>query len=92
MRVGAFAHRAAHVWRRARHVGRSIDRAIHNGAYLYSAIRPGLLAAGVDTRSVDRTLSKNYGHYNKMQESLSDGIQVVDGIAANLRGGNFTYS
>ena len=88
MRVG---ERAAYMWRRARHVGQSIDRAIHNGAYLYSAIRPGLWAAGLDTRNVDRTLSKNYGHYNEMQERLSDGIQVVDGIAANLRGGNFTY-
>ena len=89
MRVG---ERAAYMWRRARHVGRSIDRAIHNGAYLYSAIRPGLWAAGVDMRRVDSVLSKNYGHYNQMQERLSDGVQVVDGIAANLRGGNFTYS
>ena len=93
MRINSLAQKSVRVWRRARHVGKQVDRGIHNAAYLYSnAIQPGLWAAGVDTRNIDRSSSRNYGHYNKMQENLRDGISVVDGIAANLRGGTFTYN
>ena len=73
-------------------MGHQIDRGMHNAAYLYShGIQPGLWAAGVDTREIDQKLSANYRHYNKLQENMRDGIEVMDGIAAHIRGGTFSY-
>ena len=92
MRVASLAHRGAHLWRRAGHMGKQLDRGIHNAAYLrLHAIQPGLWAAGVDTRHMDQKLNTNYGHYNKLPENMRNGIEVMDGIAAHLRGGTFSY-
>ncbi len=79
------------MWRTARHVGSELDRHISTAAYMYShAIQPGLRAAGVDTRYTDKQLKTGYDLYNRYAENVRDGVDVVDGIAANLRG-NFVY-
>ena len=79
------------MWNRARHVGSELDRHINTAAYLYgAAIQPGLGAAGVDTRHADRHLKMGYDLYNRYAENVRDGVDVMDGIAANLRG-NFSY-
>ena len=80
------------MWHTARHVGSELDRHIQTAAYLYGrAIQPGLRAAGVDTREVDKNLMTGYGHYSKLRENLNDGIQVIDGVAAHVRGGTYQY-
>ncbi len=93
--LGAFAHNVRHhgmrMWRTARHVGAELDRHISTAVYMYShAFQPGLRAAGVDTRQADRHLKQNYDLYNRYAENVRDGVDVMDGIAANLRG-NFVY-
>ena len=80
------------MWHTARHVGSELDRHIQTAAYLYGrAIQPGLRAAGVDTREVDKHLMKGYGHYTKLQENLNDGVQIVDGVMHHMRGGTYQY-
>ena len=80
------------IWRTARHVGSEFDRHIQSAAYIYGrAIQPGLRAAGIDTREVDKHLITSYGLYNKLRESLNDGVQVVDGVMAHVRGGTYQY-
>ena len=54
-------------------------------------IQPGLRAAGVDTREVDKHLMTGYGHYNKLRENINDGIEVIDNVAAHVRGGTYQY-
>ena len=93
--LGAFAHNVRHhgmrMWRTARHVGSELDRHINTAAYLYAAaIQPGLRAAGVDTRHADKHLKQSYDLYNRYRENVQDGVDVMDGVAANLRG-NFMY-
>ena len=75
-------------YRAMRHHASVWDGRIQAAAHLYgSAIQPALRAAGVDTRQVDRTLKSGYDHYDLYAQNARDGIRVVDGIAANLRGG-----
>ena len=93
--LGAWAHNVRHqgmqLWRKARHVGSELDRHIGTAAYLYGrAIQPGLRAAGYDTSSADRHLKAGYDLYSHYADNVRDGVGVVDGIAANLRG-NFAY-
>ena len=93
--LGAFAHNVRHhgmrMWRTARHVGSELDRHINTAAYLYGrAIQPGLHAAGVDTRHADKHLKQSYDLNSRYAENMRDGVDVMDGIAANLRG-NFVY-
>ena len=90
--IGRVRHHGLAWWHTARHFGKELDRHVHGAARLYaSAIQPGLRAAGVDTREVDRNLSKGYGLYNQMMDNMEAGIRVGDGVAAHLRGGNFVY-
>ena len=85
-------HHGMQLWHTARHVGSELDRHIQTAAYLYGrAIQPGLRAAGVDTREVDKHLITGYGHYSKLRENLNDGVQVIDGVAHHLRGGTYQY-
>ena len=85
-------HTSRQVWRTARHVGSELDRNIEQAAFLYgNVIQPVLRAANVDTREVDKKLMTGYGHYSKLRENLNDGIQVIDNVAAHIRGGNFQY-
>ena len=85
-------HHGMQMWHTARHVGSELDRHIQTAAYLYGrAIQPGLRAAGVDTREVDKHLMKGYGHYTKLQENLNDGVQIVDGVMHHMRGGTYQY-
>ena len=79
------------MWTQARHVGAEFDRHINSAAYLYAhAIQPGLRVAGVDTRQADKYLSTGYDLYSRYAENVRDGVDVMDGIASNLRG-NFSY-
>ncbi len=93
--LGAFAHNVRHqgmrMWRTARHVGSELDRHINTAAYLYGhAIQPGLHAAGIDTRQADKHLKTGYDLYNRYADNVRDGVDVLDGVAAHLRG-NFSY-
>ena len=84
-------HHGTRLWIRARHVGSELDRHINTAAYLYAAaVQPGLRAAGVDTRQADKHLKTGYDLYSRYAENVRDGVDVMDGIAANLRG-NFSY-
>ena len=75
------------MWTQARHVGAEFDRHINSAAYLYAhAIQPGLRAAGVDTRQADKHLKQSYDLYSRCAENFRDGVDMMDGIAANLRG------
>ena len=83
-------HQGVHLWHTARHYGRELDRHVHTAARLYAAIQPGLRGV-LDTREVDKHLSTGYGMYNQLKANMEDGIQVVDGVAAHLRGGAHSY-
>ena len=79
------------MWRTARHVGSELDRHINTAAYLYgAAIQPGLRAAGVDTRQADKHLKTGFDLYSRYADNVQDGVRVMDGITANLRG-NYSY-
>ena len=68
------------------------DHAVHNAAHLYShAIQPGLGQAGIDTRQADMALKNSYDHHSLYSNAINSGINVADGVAANLRGGSFSY-
>ena len=93
--LGAWANNVRHhgmrMWNKARHIGSELDRHINSAAYLYAhAIQPGLRAAGVDTRQADKHLKQSYDLYSRYAENVRDGVDVMDGIAAKLRG-NFVY-
>ena len=92
--LGAFANNVRHqglrMWRTARHIGSELDRHIHTAASIYGAIQPGLRAAGIDTRHADKQLKTGYDLYSRYAENVRDGVDVIDGIAGNLRG-NFVY-
>ena len=78
--------------RTARHVGFQFDKGVHTAAQLYRQVQPALRAAGLDTSEVDMKLKGGYDLYSQYSEVLNDGVQVVDGIAKNLRGGSFSYT
>ena len=91
-----FVHRAIRhgmrMYKRAVHVGSMVDRGVRTAAAVYArAIQPALVDAGVDTRKADKVLKSGYDHYNMYADNIQRGINVVDNIAANLRGGSFSY-
>ena len=89
-------HRAirhgARMYKKAVHYGSMVDRGVRTAAAIYArAIQPALVDAGVDTRKADKVLKSGYDHYNMYADNIQRGINVVDNIAANLRGGSFSY-
>ncbi len=60
---------------------------IQAAAHLYSAVSPVLRMHGMDTRQLDRTLKAGYDHYESYAQNARDGVQVMDSVAAHLRGG-----
>ena len=89
--AGRVRHQAGQMLRTARHVGYQLDRGIHSAAHLYRHVQPALRAAGIDTSEVDMKLKGGYDLYSQYSSMLNDGVEVVDGIAKNLRGGSFKY-
>ena len=80
------------MYQTARHYGSMADRGIRTAAYIYGqAIQPALRDVGVNTGKADRYLKTSYDHYNLYSDAIKSGVNVVDGIAANLRGGSFSY-
>ena len=90
--AGRVRHQAGQMLRTARHVGSMVDRHVHAAAHLYRHVQPALRAAGLDTSEVDKQLKGGYDLYTQYSSMLNDGVDVVDGIAKNLRGGNFSYA
>ena len=79
------------LYRTMRHHASVWDGRIQAAAHLYSAVSPVLRMHGLDTRQLDRTLKAGYDHYESYAQNARDGVQVMDGIAANLRGG-YSYN
>ena len=80
------------MYHRAKHYGTMADRGIQTAAYLYGqAIQPALRNASVNTQKLDSLLKTSYDHYNMCANAIQSGINVVDVVAANLRGGSFSY-
>ena len=89
-------HRAirhgATMYKRAVHYDSMVDRGVRTAAAIYArAIQPALVDAGVDTRKADKAFKGGYDHYNMYADNIQRGINVVDNIAANLRGSSFSY-
>jgi hypothetical protein len=89
-------HRAVrhgmHMYNKARHYGSMVDRGVRTAAAIYArAIQPALVDAGVDVRKADKMLKSGYDHYNMYADNIQKGVDVVDNIAAHLRGGSFSY-
>ena len=86
------ARHGMRMYQTAKHYGSMADRSIRAAAYLYGeAIQPALRDAGVNTRKADSFLKNTYDHYNLYSNAVQSGVNVVDGVAANLRGGSFSY-
>ena len=86
------ARHGMQMYQKARHYGSMADRGIRTAAYLYGqAIQPALRDAGVNAGKADSFLKNSYDHYNLYSDAINWGVNVVDGIAANLRGGSFSY-
>ena len=86
------ARHGMRMYQKARHYGTIADRGIRTAAYLYGhAIQPALRDAGINTSKADGMLKNSYDHYNMYSNAIQSGINVVDGVAANLRGGSFSY-
>ena len=84
--------RGVRMYKKAVHYGSMVDRGVRTAAAIYArAIQPDLVDAGVDTRKADKVLKSGYDHYNMYADNIQRGINVVDNIAANLRGGSFSY-
>ena len=80
------------MYQKVRHYGTIAHRGIRTAAYIYGqAIQPALRDAGIKTSRADTVLKNTYDHYNMYSDAIQSGINVVDGIAANLRGGSFSY-
>ena len=90
--LNRIARHGMKMYHTARHYKTMADHAVHNAARLYShAIQPGLRQAGIDTREADMFLKNSYDHYSMYSNAINSGINVADGVAANLRGGSFSY-
>ena len=86
------ARHGMQMYQKAKHYGSMADRGIRTAAYLYGqAIQPALRDAGMNAQKADIFLKNNYDHYNMYANAMQSGINVVDGVAANLRGGSFSY-
>ena len=83
----------ARAYHKARHVARGLDNVIATSARVYGGvIQPILRSQGVDTRELDRHLLTSHAAYNQLKDHVEKGHRVVEGVAANLRGGDFKYS
>ena len=80
------------MYQTAKHCGSMADRGIRTAAHIYGqAIQPALRDAGINTSRADGMLKNSYDHYTLYANAIQSGINVVDGVAANLRGGSFSY-
>ena len=80
------ARRGMRLYHTARHYGSMADRGIRDAAHIYvQAIQPALRNAGMDTQKTDKYLKNTYDHYNLYSDAVKSGVNVADGIAANLR-------
>ena len=89
--AGRVRHQAGQMLRTARHVGSMVDRHVHSAAHPYRHVQPALRAMNIDTSEVDMKLKGGYDLYTQYSSMLNYGVDVVDGIAKNLRGGSFKY-
>ena len=79
-------------YHKATHYGTMVDRRIRAAAQIYGqAIQPAVRDAGINTRDADKFLKSSFDHYNLYSNAIQSGVNVVDGVAANLRGGSFSY-
>ena len=62
------------------------DGCIQAAAHLHSAVSPVLRMHGLNTRQLDKTLKTSYDHYEFYARQARDCIQVMDSVAAHLRG------
>ena len=80
------------MYQTASHYGSMADRSIRTAAYLYrQAIPRALRDGGVNTQKADRFMKNIYDHYELYSNAVQSEINIVDGVAANLRGGSFSY-
>ena len=80
------------MYQTARHYGSMADRGIRTAAHIYGqAIQPALRDACYNAQKADRLMKNSCDHYNLCSDAISSGVNVVDGIPANLRGGSFSY-
>ena len=90
--LNRIARHGMQIYQKAKHYGSMADRGIRTAAYIYGqAIQPALKDAGVNTQKADKFLKSGYDHYNLYSDAINSGVNVVDGIVANLRGGSFSY-
>ena len=90
--MNRMARHGMRMFNKARHYGTMADRGIRTAAHIYGqAIQPALRDAGINTSRADGMLKNSYDHYNLYANAIQSGINVVDGVAANLRGGSFSY-
>ena len=80
------------MYQKARHYGTMADRGVRTAAYIYGqVIQPALRDVGVNAHVADKFLKNSFDHCNMYSNAIQSGINVVDGVAANLRGGSFSY-
>ena len=90
--LNRMARHGMQMYQKVRHYGTIADRGIRTAAYIYGqAIQPALRDAGINTSRADTVLKNSYDHYNMYSDAINSGVNVVEGIAANLRGGSFSY-
>ena len=90
--MNRIARHGVQMYQKAKHYGSMADRGIRTAAYIYGeAIQPALRDAGFNTSRADGMLKNKYDHYNLYANAIQSGVNVVDGVAANLRGGSFSY-
>jgi hypothetical protein len=90
--LNRIARHGVQMYQKAKHYGSMADRGIRTAAYIYGeAIQPALRDAGFNTSRGDGMLKNSYDHYNLYANAIQSGVNVVDGVAANLRGGSFSY-
>ena len=91
--ANAARHHGTRAYHTARHVARGIDSVVSTGARVYGGVvQPILRSQGYDTSDLDRHLLKTHSTYNQLKDHVEKGHRVVEGVAANLRGGDFKYS
>ena len=89
----AARHHGTRVYHHARHLATGLDSVISTSARVYGGVlQPMLKAQGYDTSDLDRHLLKSHAAYNQLKDHVEKGHRVVQGVAANLRGGEFKYA
>ena len=90
--LNRIARHGMQIYQKAKHYGSIADRGIRTAAYIYGqAIQPALKDAGLNAQKANKYLKNGYDHYNFYSDAINSGVNVVDGIAAILRGGSFSY-